>query len=171
MAAYKKLDRTEATLSNTVYFGIQCPFLKNHILAFHINKLFQIELEKSKDFVSYTTEQSVAFPYYAYVSEVENCTYHLIGPKSKDALFSNYPDMDFWLLVRFEDGLTEQRLASLKEKLYDELCQLEQVFLVVQAEPEKLANHDYFLEDFSLYYTQLLRERQEEEKLKRSYSR
>jgi hypothetical protein len=71
--------------------------------------------------------------------------------------------MNFWFLVRFEEGLNEWRLALLKDKLHNDLCQLDNVFLVVQAELKKLAKYDYFSEDFSLYYTQLLLERKKQE--------
>jgi hypothetical protein len=116
------------------------------------------------DFESYATRKRAAFPYYTCFSKTENSTYHLIGNQGGSLLFSNYPDINFWFLVRFEDGLNERRLSSLKKKLHNELSQLEQVFLVVQADPKKMADYDCFSDDFSLYHTQLLNERLAEEK-------
>jgi hypothetical protein len=152
-----KLGRIEIGLDGMVYFGIQSPLLKAHNLAHFINKFFDIELAKTIDFESYATEQCVAFPCYICISEVEQCSYHLIGNKNGGAwLFSNYPEVDFWFLVQFENGLNDRRFFSLKEKLYKDLTQVEGVFSVVQVEAHAqplLANFKDFEIDFLEYCT------------------
>ena len=159
-----KLGRIEIALEGMVYFGIQSPLLKAHNLAHYINKFFDIELAKTIDFEKYENEQFIDFPCYIYVSEPEQCAYHLIGNKTGTAqLFSNYPEMDFWFLVQFENGLNDHRFLVLKEKLYKNLTQVEGVFSVVQAEQKNLTNFKDFEIDFSEYCTKLLQERQHDE--------
>lgn len=152
-----KLGKVDIVLDGIAYFGIQSPFSKPHNLAHFINKIFDIDLEKTPDFESYAIGNQREFPCYTYVSKTEKCTYYFIGNNGVNVLFSNYPDMNFWFLVEFEEGLSEQRLDLLKEKLHNELSELEQVFLVVEADESKLANFDDFKIDFSFYQTKLLR--------------
>jgi len=151
-----KLGHVDIALDGMAYFGIQSPFSKSYNLAHFINKIFDIELEKTLDFESYATGNRIDFSCYS--SKVEKGTYYFIGSNDSNVLFSNYPDMNFWFLVQFEDGLSEHRLSLLKDKLYNELSQLEQVFLVVEADESKLANFEDFKMDFSEYQTKLLRE-------------
>ena len=152
-----KLGRIEIHLDGMAYFGIQSPLLKVYNLAHHINKFFDIELAKTIDFESYIHEKSVHFPCYIYVSEVELCSYHLIGNKNGDKrLFANYPEVDFWFLVQFEHGLKDHRFWTLKEQLHNDLSQTEGVFSVVQVESHKIANFKDFEIDFSEYCTKLL---------------
>jgi len=154
-----KLGRIEIGLEGMVYFGIQSPLLKAHNLAHHINKSLDIDLAKTIDFEKFESEQFFDFPCYIYVSETEQCSYHLIGNKTASAqLFSNYPEMDFWFLVQFQNGLNDHRFLAFREKLYKDLAQVEGVFSVLQANPEKLANFKDFEIDFSEYQTKLLRE-------------
>ncbi|MDR0438523.1 MAG: hypothetical protein LBH22_09585 [Bacteroidales bacterium] len=158
-----KLGRIEIVLDGMAYFGILSPLLKAYNLAHFINKFFDIELAKTLDFEKYEDEQIVDFPCYMYVSEIEQCSYHLIGNKNEAVrLFSNYPEMDFWFLVQFENGLNDHRFLALKEKLYNDLTQVEGVFLVVQVEQKKLASikdFEDFKMDFSEYCRKLLPER------------
>ena len=158
-----KFGRTEIALDGMAYFGIQSPLLKAHNLAHFINKFFGIELAKTIDFESYATGQCVVFPCYIYVSETEQCAYHLIGNKGETMLFPSYPEVDFWFLVQLENGLNDHRFFALKETLYKDLSQVEQVFSVLQADSQKLAKQEDFLIDFSEYSTRLLQERQQEE--------
>ncbi|MCL2413010.1 MAG: hypothetical protein FWC98_02620 [Bacteroidales bacterium] len=158
-----KLDKIDIVLDEIAYFGIQSPFSMPHSLAHFINKIFDIKLAKTIDFESYATGNRVDLPCYIYVSETEKCTYYFIGNSGASALFSNYPDMNFWFLVEFEEGLSDQRLSLLKEKLHNELSELEQVFLVVEADESKLAKFDDFKIDFSEYQTKLLHERKRDE--------
>ena len=151
-----KLGPVDIVLEGMTYFGIQAPFLKPYNLAHFINKIFDIELAKTTDFESYATGKRVDFHGYTYVSETEKIAYYFIGNKNSNVLFSNFSDMNFWFLVQFQDEFNEERLASLKEKMYNELSQLEQVFLVVETDLERLAKYECFLEDFSYYCTQLL---------------
>jgi hypothetical protein len=151
-----KFGNTDIALDGIAYFGIQSPLLKAHNLAHYINKYLEIELVKTFDFESYAVEQSVAFPCYIHVSEIEQCTYYLIGNKSTSALFPNYPEVDFWFLMQAEKGVKEDRFLDVKRKLYNDLCQVEQVFSVLQAEPQKLANFKDFEIDFLEFCTQLL---------------
>jgi len=152
-----KLEDVKISLEGIVFFGIQSPFSKPHNLAHFINKIFDIELEKTIDFESYATGNLIGLPCYNYVSEIEKCTYYFVGHNGANVLFSNYSDMNFWFLVEFEEGLSEQRLSMLKKKLYNELSELEQVFLVVESDETKLANFEDFKMDFSYYQTELLR--------------
>jgi hypothetical protein len=152
-----KLGKIEIALDGMTYFGIQSPLLRIYNLAHHINKFFDIELAKTIDFESFINEQFVNFPCYIYVSDVEQYSYHLIGNKNgDDRLFSNYPDIDFWFLVQFENSLNEHRFLTEKEKLYNDLSRVDGVFSVFQAEPKKLANFKDFEFDFSEYCTKLL---------------
>jgi hypothetical protein len=156
-----KLGRIEISLEGVAYFGIQSPLLQIYNLAHHINKFFDIELAKTINFESFINEQFVNLPCYIYVSEIEQCSYHLIGNKNgDDRLFSNYPDIDFWFLVQFEHGLNDLRFLALKEKLYNDLIHVDGVFSVIQvgtghAQPP-LANFKDFEIDFSEYCTKLL---------------
>jgi hypothetical protein len=155
-----KLGKIEIALDKMAYFGIQSPLLKAHNLAHFINKFFEIELTKTLDFESYTTEQRIDFSCYTYASEAEQCSYHLIGNKhGNTCLFSNYPEMDFWFLVQFENGLNDHRFLALKEKLYKDLTQVEGVFSVIEANAKKLANFKDFEIDFLEYDRKLLHER------------
>jgi len=151
-----KLGDVNIILDGIAYFGIQSPFSKPYHLAHFINEIFDIELEKMTNFESYATGSCINFPCYNYVSRTEKCTYYFVGNNGGNVLFSNYPDMNFWFLVEFEEGLSEQRLSLLKKKLYNELSELEQVFLVVEADDSKLANFEDFKMDFSFYQTKLL---------------
>ena len=151
------LEKVKISLDGIAFFGIQSPFSKPYHLAHFINEIFDIELEKTIDFESYATGNLVGFPCFNYVSETERCTYYFIGNNGGNVLFSNYSDMNFWFLVEFEEGLNKQRLSLLKEKLYNELSELEQVFLVAESDETKLANFDDFKLDFSYYQTELLR--------------
>ncbi|MCL2413759.1 MAG: hypothetical protein FWC94_00695 [Bacteroidales bacterium] len=154
-----KLGKIEIGLEGMVYFGIQCPLLKAHNLAHHINKSLDIELAKTIDFEKFEDEKFFDFPCYIYDSEIDQCSYHLIGNKTVGVqLFSNYPEMDFWFLVQFENELNDQRFLAFREKLYRDLAQIEGVFSVLHADPEKLANFKDFEIDFSEYQTKLLRE-------------
>ncbi|MCL2682426.1 MAG: hypothetical protein FWE63_02920 [Bacteroidales bacterium] len=158
-----KLSKIEITLDGMAYFGIQSPLLKAYNLAHFINKFFDIELAKTLDFEKYEEEQFVDFPCYMHDSETEQCSYYFIGNKNGTVrLFSNYPEMDFWFLVQFENGLNDHRFLALQEKLYNDLTQVEGVFLVVQVEQKKLANikdFEDFKMDFSEYCRKLLPER------------
>jgi len=156
-ASTYKLDDVKISLEGIVFFGIQSPFSKPYHLAHFINEIFDIELEKTIDFESYATGNGIEFPCYNYASKTEKCTYYFIGNNGGNVLFSNYSDMNFWFLVEFEEGLSEQRLSLLKKKLHNELSELEQVFLVVESDETKLANFDDFKLDFSYYQTELLR--------------
>jgi len=158
-----KFGRTEIVLDGMAYFGIQSPLLKAHNLAHFINKFFEIELAKTIDFESYATGQCAAFPCYICVSETEQCSYHLVGNKGASLLFPSHPEVDFWFLVQFANGLNDHRFLALREKLYKDLTQVEHVFSVLQAEPKKLAKHDDFSIDFSEYSTKLLLARRQEE--------
>jgi len=169
-----ELEDVKISLKGIVFFGIQSPFSKPYNLAHFINEIFDIELEKTIDFESYATGNGIDFPCYNYVSETEKCTYYFIGSDGADVLFSNYSDMNFWFLVEFEQGLNKQRLSLLKEKLYNELSELEQVFLVVETDDSKLANFADFEDfklDFSYYQTKLLAERAEERRAMLSYDK
>ena len=160
-----KFGHTEIVLDGMAYFGVQSPLLKAHNLAHHINRFFDIELAKTIDFEKYDDHNFVEFPCYIYVSEVDQCSYHLIGNKNGNVrLFSNYSEMDFWFLVQFENGLNDHRFLALREKLYKDLTQVEGVFSVLQAESQKLANFKDFEIDFSEYCTKLLQERQHDER-------
>jgi hypothetical protein len=163
-----KFGKTEITLEGMAYFGIQSPLLKIYNLAHHINNFFDIELAKTIDFENCSNEKPVVFPCYVYVSEVDQCSYHLIGNKNgNDKLFSNYPEVDFWFLLYLENGLNNHRFDVLKKKLYDDLTQVEDVFSVLQASPEKLVNFEDFKFDFSEYCTKLLQgERNQDNRLR-----
>jgi hypothetical protein len=153
-----KLVKTKIELDGMAYFGIQSPLLKIHNLAHYVNKFFDIELEKTIDFESFSNEKFVVFPCYIYISEIEQCSYHLIGNKNGEGqLFSNYPEVDFWFLVYFENGLKDRRFLALKAKLYKDLSEIDGVLSVLQAEPKKLTSFEDFKIDFSEYCTKLLR--------------
>jgi len=159
----QKFGPTKIVLEGMAYFGIQSPLLKAHNLAHFINNFFDIELTKTIDFESFATGKSISFPCYTFISESDQCSYHLVGNKSTGLLFSCHAEVDFWFLVQFENGLNDHRFLALREKLYKNLTQVEQVFSVLQAEPKKLAKHEDFLFDFSEYCTKLLQERRQNE--------
>jgi len=154
-----KLGHIEIGLDGMAYFGIQSPLLRAYNLAHYINKFLDIRLAKTVDFEKYDskTKQLIAFSCYLYVSETEQCSYHLIeNKKGVTRLFSNYPNEDFWFLVKFENGLKDHRLSALKERLYRDIIQVKGVFSVIQVESEKLANFKGFKDDFSEYCTRLM---------------
>lgn len=154
-----KIGNINISLDGIAYFGIQSPLLKAHNLAHFVNIYLDIELVRTLDFESYASGQSVGFPCYICISEHEQCAYYLIGNKSSDALFPNYPEVDFWLLRQSENGINDERFADIKKTLYNELCQVEHVFSVIQADPQKLSNFKDFEIDFSEFGTKLLQER------------
>ena len=158
-----KLGRIETALEGMAYFGIQSPLLQDYNLAHHINKFFDIKLAKTGDFEKYDVKanQPIPFSAYRYVSEIEQCSYYLIENKNgSHRLFSNHSHEDFWFLVQFENGLNDRRFHALREKLYNNLVQIDDVFSVSQIEPKKLANFKDFKDDFLEYCTKLLAQKQ-----------
>jgi hypothetical protein len=156
-----KLEDIEIDLGGIAYFGIQSPLLKAYNLAHFINQFFEIDLKKKTDFESYQNKKQTAFPCYTSISEVDQCSYYLIGNKNGDnRLFSNYSKEDFWLLVQFDNGLNDHRFVLLIDKLYKALAEVEGVFSVIQVEPEKLTkkpkDFEIFKFDFSEYTMKLL---------------
>ncbi len=155
------LGNIETTLNNVAFFGIESRLLRIYNMAFYLNKFLDIHLENTIDFDSYATGEQVSYPSYIYVSEVDHCTYYLIGNKGSSALFKNYPDIDFWFLVEIESGFNDSHFLTLKDKLCNQFILQEYVFALHDIKSGTLEKLSDFEMDFWDYKTKLLHQRRQ----------
>ncbi len=157
-----KIGTVDIPLNGVAYFGIQSAFLKPHSMAHFVNQCLDIELIRTFDFDSFNNNEIISFPSFTCISEQEQCSYYLIGKNSKNVLFSNYPEVDFWFLMQSANEVNDKRLHEIRKRLHNELSLIEQVFAVHEVDLKKLKIFDDFKVDFLEYCAKLLHERKQE---------
>ncbi len=91
---------TENFLDNTI-IGLSSP-LKDYRISHYLNKLMGIELERLEDVAIFNSKEKkeIAYPFFFYNEPDYNLSYYLFANKNKkDVVFSNYKQLDYFLLI------------------------------------------------------------------------
>lgn len=125
-----------------------CTHLEDYKLAWHINKLLNINLIKYQDIVN---EDGFEFSFYLYDGG-ENCnTYNLVEIANAEAKWVNFsPTTDYLIVIR--NFIHEENLA----KLLDKIKHIEGVALAYLVDLDMNSKIDALLEDIEMHEIEIV---------------
>lgn len=125
-----------------------CTHLEDYKLAWHINKLLNINLIKYSDIVN---EEGFGFSFYLYDGG-ENCnTYNLVEIVNSETRWVNFtPPTDYLIVIR--NFINDENLA----KLLDKIKHIEGVQFTYLIDVESNSKIDAILEDIEMHEIEII---------------
>ena len=125
-----------------------CTHLEDYKLAWHINKLLNINLVKYSDIVN---EEGLAFSFYLYDGG-ENCnTYNLVEIVNSEGRWVNFtPSTDYIIVIR--NFINDENLA----KLLDKIKHIDGVQFAYLIDLDMNSKIDAILEDIEMHEIEII---------------